>query len=84
MEEKDNATEKMSYEQLENTAMQLQQRLILAENKLRSIDYVSMRLGWLFKTVEYKNAFPAEFVSKCSKEIQELLTVDENPEDRMD
>lgn len=74
MEEK---TEKLSYEQLENVAKQLQQRAMMAENRLRGIDYASMRLAWLFKVLENKTAFPEEFISKCAAEIQDLLTIDE-------
>ena len=78
MEEK---TEKLSYEQLENVAKQLQQRVMMAENRLRGIDYASMRLVWLFKVLENKGAFPAEFVDKCSKEVVDLLTIDEENTD---
>ena len=78
MEEK---TEKLSYEQLENVAKQLQQRVMMAENRLRGIDYASMRLTWLFKVLENKSAFPAEFVDKCSKEGVDLLTIDEENTD---
>lgn len=77
-EKKDKATEKMSYEQLENVAMQLQQKLMMAENNLRGINYTAMRLTWLFKTIENKGIFPEDFVTKCVAEIQEILTIEEN------
>lgn len=76
MEEKTETT-KLTYEQLEQAAMQLQQRLMMAENKLRSIDFASMRLTWLFKVIENKNSFSEEFINKSSKEIEELLTLEE-------
>lgn len=85
MEEKNNTTaEKLSYEKLEQAAMQLQQRLMIAENRLKSIDFASMRLTWLFRVIENKDAFTPEFVNKCSKEVQELLTLEEAPEEKAD
>lgn len=85
MEEKNNTTaEKLSYEKLEQAAMQLQQRLMIAENRLKSIDFASMRLTWLFRVIENKDAFTPEFVNKCSEEVQELLTLEEAPEEKAD
>lgn len=72
---------KISYEQLEQAAMQLQQRLMIAENKLRSIDFASMRLTWLFKVLENKSSFSTEFAGKCAKEVEELLTIEDTPEE---
>ena len=78
MEDKETSTpSKPTYEQLEQVAMQIQQRLMVAENKLRSIDFTVMRLTWLFKVIENKEAFTKEFISKSSKEIEELLTLEE-------
>lgn len=78
MEDKETSTpSKPTYEQLEQVAMQIQQRLMVAENKLRSIDFTVMRLTWLFKVIENKEAFTEEFISKSSKEIEELLTLEE-------
>lgn len=77
MEEKDTKATKLTYEQLEQAAMQLQQRLMMAENKLRSIDFAAMRLTWLFKVLENKSSFSAEYVNKCAKEVEETLTIEE-------
>lgn len=78
MEDKETSTpSKPTYEQLEQVAMQIQKRLMVAENKLRSIDFTVMRLTWLFKVIENKEAFTEEFISKSSKEIEELLTLEE-------
>lgn len=77
MEEVKETANKLTYEQLEQTALQLQQRVIMAEGRLRSIDMVSMRLTWLFKALENKETFPSEFISKCSEEVVELLTLEE-------
>lgn len=82
MEEKDTKASKLTYEQLEQAAMQLQQRLMMAENKLRSLDFASMRLTWLFKVIENKSSFSVEYVNKCAKEIEDILTIEEpTPED---
>lgn len=84
-ENKENiAAEKMTYEQLEQAAMQLQQRLMMAENKLRSIDFASMRLTWLFKVIENGKAFDKDFSDKCVSEIKELLTLEEPSEEEPD
>lgn len=78
MEEKDTkAAPKLTYEQLEQAAMQLQQRLMMAENKLRSIDFASMRLTWLFKVLENKGSFSAEYANKCAEEVENILTIEE-------
>lgn len=77
MEEKDTKATKLTYEQLEQAAMQLQQRLMMAENRLRSIDFAAMRLTWLFKVLENKSSFSAEYVNKCAKEVEEILTIEE-------
>lgn len=82
MEEKDvnqtNAAQvKPTYEQIEQVAMQLQQRLMIVENRLKGIDFATMRLTWLFKVLENKSSFPAEYVNKCAKEVEEILTIEE-------
>jgi hypothetical protein len=52
----------------------------MLENKLRSIDMISVRLNYLLRVVEIKGVFSEDFVAKCSKEIEDLLTLEE-PED---
>ena len=66
MEENTSTKEsKLTYEQLEQVAMQLQQKLAIAESKLRTIDFASMRLTWLFRVIENKKGC---FWCKVSKE----------------
>lgn len=77
MEEQKNNQEKLSYEKLEEVAVQLQQRCVMLENKLRSIDLMSIRLKYLFKVLDVKSSFSEVFVNKCSNEIEEILTVEE-------
>ena len=82
MEEKDTKASKLTYEQLEQAAMQRQQRLMMVENKLRSLDFAAMRLTWLFKVIENKSSFSVEYVNKCAKEVEDILTIEEpTPED---
>lgn len=82
MEEKETSTsKKLSYEQLEQVAMQLQKRLIMTEDKLRNIDLTGVRLTWLFKVLENADSFSTEFVLKCAKEIESLLTFEEDTPD---
>lgn len=71
---------KLSYEELENVAVQFQHRAMQLENQLRSINTVSFRLNYLFKVMENKTAFPEDFVTKCSQEIVDTLTLDDAPE----
>lgn len=77
MEEKD--SKKLSYEELTNVAVQMQQRAMMAEQKLKSIDMTGMRLHYLFEVIKYtdKDVFTQEFVEKCAKEIEDILTVKE-------
>lgn len=77
MEEKD--SKKLSYEELTNVAVQMQQRAMMAEQKLKSIDMTGMRLHYLFEVIKHtdKDVFTHEFVEKCAKEIEDILTVKE-------
>ena len=83
MEEKTNQKEnKLTYEQLEQVAVQLQQKLAMAESRLNNIDFASMRLTWLFRVIENKKGeFSKEFIDKCVKEIEDILTIDTTEEE---
>lgn len=70
-------TPKPTYEQLEKVVSQFQQKVVILENKLRSIDFASMRLTWLFKVLENETVFPIEFVNKCTEEVKSILTIEE-------
>lgn len=78
--EENKEVKKLSYEELENVAVQFQHRAMQLENQLRSINTVSFRLNYLFKVMENKAAFPEDFVAKCSQEIVDTLTLDDAPE----
>lgn len=77
MEEKDTLTEnKLTYEQLEEVAMQLQNRVMQAEAALQTMNSIAMRLEYLFKVLDKHTHFSAEFVDKCAKEIQDKLDLE--------
>lgn len=73
----ENKKKELSYEELKEVAVQLQKRCAFAEQKLRSFDMVSIRLNYLFKVLEVKDVFEYEFIEKCAKEVEELLTIEE-------
>jgi predicted nuclease with TOPRIM domain len=75
VEQKPQAT----YEQLNNYAVHLE-----IENKQlrRKIDELNVtnileRLKYLFKVVEIGDKFSVEFLNKCTKEIENLMTIPE-------
>lgn len=73
---------KMSYEQLENVAHQLseQVRQLYAKLQESNLENMFKRLDYLFKAIENAHAFSEEFVSKCTSEIESLMTLPD-PED---
>lgn len=80
-EGKENA--KMSYEQLENVAHQLseQVRQLYAKLQESNLENMFKRLDYLFKAIENSYAFSEEFVSKCTSEIESLMTLPDPEEE---
>ena len=78
---KENA--KMSYEQLENVAHQLseQVRQLYAKLQESNLENMFKRLDYLFKVIENAQAFNEEFVSKCTSEIESLMTLPDNEDE---
>ena len=75
-------TEKLSYEQLENVASQLQQQNMQLRRMIDSNEWMFKRLEYLFKVMEVSHMFTDGFVARCSSEIEELMILpeeDENP-----
>ena len=75
---------KLTYEQLNNAAMQLSQQNMQLRKQLEEMNYFNLfrRLDYLFKVVEFSTNFSADFVTACTTEIQALLTTaEEMPED---
>lgn len=74
--------QKMTYEQLEQVAHQLSEQAKQLYRKLQEANMINMfkRLDYLFKVVENKNSFNEEFVQSCVAEIQDILTISDEPE----
>lgn len=72
-ENKEVMENKLSYEQLEQIAVQLQNRAMQAESRLASINMTTTRLNYLFKVLEYSSHFCDSFVKECGAEIVDLL-----------
>ena len=71
--------EKLSYEQLEEVARQMEGQLRQVYAKLQDANMSNLfkRLDFLFKVLETEHMFPLGFVQKCAKEIQSILTIPE-------
>ena len=74
--------EKMSYEQLEQVAHQLSEQARQLYSQLQKSNMTNMfkRLDYLFKVVENGHMFKQDFLEKCITEIEEIMTVPEEPE----
>lgn len=72
MEEK-----KYTEEDLKKIILQQRQQIVSLEEKLRTINAVTLRLNFLFKVLEYSGAFSDDFYNKCTQEIESLLTIPE-------
>lgn len=75
--------EKLSYEQLEEVARQMESQLRQVYAKLQDSNMSNLfkRLDFLFKVLETEHMFPLAFVQKCADEIKSILTI---PEEGMD
>ena len=71
--------EKLSYEQLEEVARQMegQLRQVYAKLQEANMNNLFKRLDFLFKVLETEQMFPLEFVQKCADEIKSILTIPE-------
>lgn len=76
--EKQNAQPKqLSYDDLRNIAGQLQQQNMQLRRALEELNYKNMfeRLHYLFEVMKYPHMFNEEFVEKCSREIETIITI---------
>lgn len=71
--------EKLSYEQLEEVARQMESQLRQVYAKLQDSNMSNLfkRLDFLFKVLETEHMFPLAFVQKCAEEIKSILTIPE-------
>ena len=74
--------QKMSYEQLEQVAHQLseQARQLYGQLQKSNLSNMFKRLDYLFKVVENGHMFKQDFLDRCVKEIENIMTVPEEPE----
>ena len=84
MEEQKKTEKKMSYETLEKDYMLLKAQFERALEELDKANVSSLlqRLTFLFKVLEQYAHFDPVFVEKCSKEIESILTVEEEKEEK--
>ena len=68
-------TKKLSYEELENIAMQLQSKCQSLYNELASISNAFKRLECLFKVLENHSLFTDDFINKCTAEVEDIMTI---------
>lgn len=83
--------EKLTYEQLNSTCVQLSQQNQFLKQRLQQAEKVLntfSRLDYLFRVIECDHnnrnnspSFTTDFVEMCIKEIQELMTMPEESED---
>ena len=73
---------KLSYEELENVAKQIseQNRMLIQKLNEQNNFNIFKRLDYLFKVVEFSVNFKQEFVDKCTDEIEQMITLPEEPE----
>lgn len=73
--------EKPTYEQLENYAKQLSIQAQRMHARIQDLEALldSKRMEFLFKVIENPIAFSEEFTSKCAQEIENALTIPEQP-----
>ena len=75
-------SQKMSYEQLEQVAHQLseQARQLYGQLQKANLGNMFKRLDYLFKVVENGHMFKQDFLDRCVEEIEDIMTVPEEPE----
>lgn len=74
---------KLTYEQLNDACNQLwqQNKQLVSRNMELEQFALNKRLDYLFKVLELSNKFTSDFVVNCSSEIEEIMTVPQEPEE---
>lgn len=80
-------TEKPSYEQLERevTGLKGMNNQLIMQLQQMNMGNLFKRLDYLFKVVEFREAFNPDFVSRCAEEIEGHMTppeVGEEPDNK--
>jgi hypothetical protein len=68
---------KLDYDKLNAIAHQLSEQNNQLYSQLKTLNNIFKRLDYLFKVVENAPVFEEEFLDGCIKEIQELMTPEE-------
>ncbi len=77
--------QKLSYEQLEEVAQQMNEQLKKVYQQLQeaSMGNLFKRLDFLFKVLENAHMFDDTFVDTCTNEVVKLITLPEDKEDSL-
>ena len=69
----------LSHEELKNVAGQLQQqnKFLIEQLQKQQGESFYKRLDYLYKTIEFKEVFPEEFIGYCIDEIVSTITIPE-------
>lgn len=73
------ATKKLSYEELEGICQQLSEQARNLYVKLQEANLANLynRLTFLFKVLDASHMFDADFVEKCVNEVVRIMAVDD-------
>lgn len=76
-------TKKLSYEELEQLAAQLGEQNRQLYTRLQSAENTAFfkRMDYLFKVLEHAHIFDEQFVQNCVAELQEVITITEEPKE---
>lgn len=76
-------SKKLTYEQLNDACNQLwqQNKQLVSRNRELEQFALNKRLDYLFKVLELSSKFTSDFVVNCSNEIEEIMTVPQEPEE---
>lgn len=77
------AQQKLTYEQLNDACNQLFQQNQQLIKQVRELNIVNAfrRLDYLFKVLEHPENFSADFIGSCAQEIEDSMTIPEEPEE---
>lgn len=84
LKDSDQNPKKLSYEQLQNIAGQLQQQNMQLRRALNEQDYTNAfkRLDYLFKVMEFAHMFSEDFVQKIADEIENTISLPADKEEK--
>lgn len=79
------AEEKLSYEELEQTARQLARQVEIMRSQLQKEDFneAIARLNFSFQVLQNEKFFTKDYVNSIARAIQETLVVGSNDEEKL-